>query len=94
LHTRLADLLNTSVRELPVEMRQVGQELAFHLATDPRLHTALADATLQAAYSVDPARTASEVTHRVEAVRRRLLGSDVSRPLRARLARRSTSMRL
>jgi serine protease len=97
LSRRLADLLNTSVSELPGELRQVGQELAFHLATHPGLHRGLADASVHAAISVAsgraPARAASEATHKVDSVRQCLLDMGVSRPLGAKLLKRSGSMR-
>jgi thermitase len=34
----LAELLDTAEQELPERLRQVGQEVAFHLATDPSLY--------------------------------------------------------
>jgi hypothetical protein len=38
LTRRLAALLQTTAAELPARLREVGQELAFHLATNPELY--------------------------------------------------------
>ena len=38
LTRRLAALLRTTAAELPARLREVGQELAFHLATNPELY--------------------------------------------------------
>jgi hypothetical protein len=38
LEDRLAELLNTTVDKLPADLGQVGQELAFHLASAPELY--------------------------------------------------------
>jgi hypothetical protein len=38
LDGRLAELLRTTADKVPADLGQVGQELAFHLATDPELY--------------------------------------------------------
>lgn len=38
LRTRLAELMNVAAEELPARLKEVGQELAFHLSADPALY--------------------------------------------------------
>jgi hypothetical protein len=40
----LAELLRTTADKVPADLGQVGQELAFHLATDPELYRRFEDA--------------------------------------------------
>jgi thermitase len=42
LKTSLAQLLQTTPRELPKRLKEVGKELAFHLTADPELYNQLA----------------------------------------------------
>ena len=44
LGDRLAALLNTTRDKLPADLGQIGQELAFYMATDPILHRRFATA--------------------------------------------------
>jgi serine protease len=45
LESKLAELLGVSVAELPRRLKEVGQELAFHLATNPDVYKAFASAS-------------------------------------------------
>jgi serine protease len=77
LDDRLAALLTTTTGKLPADLGQVGQELAFYLATDPRLHRRFAAAV------ASPARRPA--ADDVEEVRQRLLATGVSPALGAKL---------
>jgi hypothetical protein len=90
LSSRLADLLNTSRDKLPVDLGQIGQELAFHLATDPVLHRRFTNAITPV-----PARArkdadqqdegTSDFTGSLQDVRERLVARGVSRALAGKL---------
>ena len=90
LSSRLADLLNTSRDKLPVDLGEIGQELAFHLATDPILHRRFTNAITPV-----PARArkdadqqdegTSDFTGSLQDVRERLLARGVSRALAGKL---------
>jgi thermitase len=86
LVTALAELLGTSVDKLPVDLGQVGQELAFHFATDPSLHHRFA----AAAVSVDASEESDDL---VRAVGFELIDKGVSPALQAKLATRKKSPR-
>jgi serine protease len=82
LGDQLAALLNTTRDKLPADLGQIGQELAFYMATDPILHrrfaTAISAPTRQRQDTPAPADN-------VEDVRQRLLAKGVSPALAAKL---------
>jgi serine protease len=88
LSDRLATLLNTTTDKLPTDLGQVGQELAFYLATDPGLYRRFANAVSPP--SPAAAEAAPATPHEsVEDVRERLLTKGVSPALGAKLRTRS-----
>ena len=72
----LADLLRTTADKVPADLGQVGQELAFYLATDPELYRRFEDA-------VSPAQDEDAV----DDVRKQLLEKGVSDALQVKLSR-------
>lgn len=93
LYERLADLLHTSPDKLPVDVRQIGQELAFHLGTTPSLHRLFAD-TMRAAVPAADGDVTLDLTSlqgRVDEVRHFLLGKGVSQALAAKLRKDRSS---
>jgi thermitase len=97
LSARLAELLNTSREKLPIDLGQVGQELAFHLATDPSLHRQFANVVTpvqagRATDDVDEREPPTEGSAGRDArsrqdIRERLFARGVSRALAAKLER-------
>ncbi|MCA1617895.1 MAG: S8 family serine peptidase [Acidobacteria bacterium] len=96
LRARLAELLGVTEEELPARLREVGQELAFHLASDPDLYNAFA-ATLApkrpraAEKKAAPKRVATRAAVTtapagVESVRGALLTKDTSAALKAKVS--------
>ena len=90
LGERLAALLNTTRDKVPADLGQIGQELAFHMATDPIIHRRFATAISPPAplppregtSAPAPPITAEDS---VEDVRQRLLRKGVSPALAAKL---------
>jgi thermitase len=78
LSEALAALLGTSTDKLPIDLGQVGQELAFRLATDPSLHR-----RFSAAVVPTRGRRARESDKRE--LRRRLMAKGVSLALGTKL---------
>ena len=74
----LAALLNTSIDKLPADLGQVGQELAFQMATDPSLHRRFST-------GVVPTRTRHDRRSAVLDMRDRLITKGVSRALGTKL---------
>jgi serine protease len=89
LRDALAVLLNTTADKLPTELGQVGQELAFYLATDPSLHRRVANAVSPPPpHQAAPAPTVAAPPpsdEDLQDVRQRLLASGVSPALGAKL---------
>ncbi|HEX6622187.1 MAG TPA: S8 family serine peptidase, partial [Pyrinomonadaceae bacterium] len=96
LRARLSELLGVGEEELPARLREVGQELAFHLASDPALYEAFA-ATLSpkrpraaakkgAAKGANPAAAAAIAPVGVGAVRGALLLKDTSAALKTKVS--------
>lgn len=84
LRATLARLLNTPEDAVELRLREVGQELAFHLATSPKLYEQFEEALSSGSGGVsfdDPTAAAP-----VEGVRADLLSKGASEPLRRRLA--------
>jgi serine protease len=87
LSDRLATLLNTTKDKLPTDLGQVGQELAFYLATDPRLYRRFAQAISPPSPAAAEAAPATP-DENVEDVREGLLTKGVSPALGAKLRTR------
>lgn len=87
LDETLAHLLNTTANKAPADLGQVGQELAFHLATDPHLYRQLEAiiSTPDSEATATPAKPASVATN-VASIRDRLLAKGVSEALRSKLS--------
>lgn len=90
LSDRLAALLNTTRDKVPADLGQIGQELAFYMATDPILHrrfaTAISPPPPVPQREGTSAPTASiTADDSVEDVRQRLLVRGVSPALAAKL---------
>lgn len=83
LRSKLAQLLRTSEAELPVRLKQVGQELAFHFAINPDLYNsfaaALSSLDLPSALTTVPTGVSSSAL--VEEVRIQLPAKGASRAL-------------
>ncbi|HEX9991022.1 MAG TPA: S8/S53 family peptidase [Chloroflexia bacterium] len=88
LNANLAALLGTTEDKLPTQLGQIGQELAFHLATDPALYRQF-DAALKAqpvAAAGALGLAAAGLDETVGPVRQELLAKGVSPALKARLS--------
>jgi serine protease len=88
LNANLAALLGTTEDKLPAQLGQIGQELAFHLATNPGLYRQF-DAALTAqplAAERAPGVEAAGPDENVGRVRQELLARGVSPALKARLS--------
>ena len=88
----LADLLRVPVADLPAQLDEVGQELAFHLATDPALYDRLESAMKRRKPAAGrmlggAAGRARKVAAQpeIKATRARLRAGDTSPTLKARL---------
>lgn len=89
LWSKLAELLQVTEEELPARLKEVGQELAFHLAADPALYEQFAGSL---ARKRRPARAkagaevaATAATGDIGAVRAGLLAKSTSKALKAKL---------
>ncbi len=92
LGARLSELLNTSQDKLPVDLGQIGQELAFHLSTDPALYRRFRDAVTAGPVDAgeDTGRRSEDtrdISGNVREVRERLLRRGVSRALAFKLGK-------
>jgi serine protease len=76
LDGRLAELLGTTADKVPSDLGQVGQELAFYLATNPELYRRFEDAV-----------SAEQDDGTVDDVREQLLKQGVSQALEVKLSR-------
>ena len=85
LRRSLAQLLRSSPEEIPGRLRDVGQELAFHLATDPALYKEFASSLLRPSVAIGA--EAAPAAGQVEATRSSLLARGVSQALGVRLAK-------
>lgn len=88
LNAKLAGLLGTTEDKLPAHLGQIGQELAFHLATDPTLYRQFEAAlrTQPGGAEEAPGMEAAGLADEVGLVRQELLARGVSPALSARLA--------
>lgn len=92
LRSKLAELLNTKEEQVSARLKEVGQEVAFHLTTDPELYRAFSDSVASDASggSGDVQRSPGDRSptprRNVEKVRARLMEKGVSTALRAKLA--------
>lgn len=88
LWSLLAELLNVTAEELPARLKEIGQELAFHLSSDPALYqqfaTALSQKKKRAARSAAKV-AAPAVAGDVESVRAGLLAKSTSKALKEKL---------
>jgi hypothetical protein len=88
LRNRLVTLLRTTEGKLPIDLGQIGQELAFYLATDPTLYRRIANSiSLQGSRTDESkdARVYRPSDQDVEEVRQQLLVKGVSTALGAKL---------
>lgn len=91
LSSRLAELLNVTEEELPARLKEIGQELAFHLAADPVLYqqfaTALSRKKKESAKSIKSIAglTVPAVAGNIESVRAALLSKPTSKALKEKL---------
>jgi endonuclease G len=67
LHKRLSELLQVSQADLPQRLRQVGQELAFHLATDRELFDLFEQTLIPNSPTMEAHIATSEATNEVRA---------------------------
>lgn len=89
LSTALTELLNVAPEELSVNLDEIGQELAFHLATDPALYERFERALRRPSPRTRGARTRGKAAAAkkpdTRAARQRLRAADTSRALAGRL---------
>lgn len=88
LQTRLAELLSTTEAELPVRLREVGQELAFYLAVNPDLYKRFESVLTNRSTVLEspaPVPEGSRSTASAVGVREGLLAHGVSLALGAKL---------
>jgi thermitase len=91
LNATLSTLMNTTEGALPADLGQVGQELAFYLATDPILYRRFAEAVSphgsgpSQAEGVAAFDTSAPASQNIEEVRQQLLLKGVSPALAAKL---------
>lgn len=91
LWSRLAELLNVTEEELPTRLKEIGQELAFHLAADPALYEQFAESLSQKKRkpkraTVAAGLAATATTGDIAAVRAGLLAKSTSKALKAKLS--------
>jgi thermitase len=91
LQSQLAELLNTSLIELPRRLKEVGQELTFHLSTNPELYRTFAALTAQQRIEVEAAepseRTDVASEHAdIQIIRTMLLNQETSKGLKETLS--------
>ena len=91
LWARLGELLNVTEEELPARLKEVGQELAFHLAANPALYEQFSQSLSRkkrspkrAARVVESSPTAT--TGDIETVRAGLLAKSTSKALKVKLS--------
>ncbi|MEV0286981.1 MULTISPECIES: S8 family serine peptidase [unclassified Kribbella] len=80
LNAGLATVLNTTTDKVPVDLGQVGQELAFHLATDPALYR-----RFEAMLTATDRGLAATANSNADTIRDDLLAKSVSPALKAKL---------
>lgn len=90
LWARLAELLMVSEEELPTRLKEIGQELAFHLAANPALYEQFVQSLSQKKRSPKKATTAVEfaptaMAGDIAAVRAGLLAKSTSKALKEKL---------
>lgn len=91
LWARLAELLNVTEEELPTRLKEVGQELAFHLAANPALYEQFSQSLSRKKRSPTRATRAGKsspivTTGDIEAVRSGLLAKSTSEALKVKLS--------
>ncbi|MFN2511945.1 MAG: S8 family serine peptidase [Pyrinomonadaceae bacterium] len=91
LWARLAELLNVTEEELPARLKEVGQELAFHLAANPVLYEQFSQCLSRKKRSPTRATRAGKsspivMTEDIEAVRSGLLAKSTSKALKVKLS--------
>ncbi len=89
LWSRLAELLNVTEEELTARLKEVGQELAFHLAADPVLYQQFANALSRKKRRPADSESgfaALASVGDVAAVRARLLAKPTSKALKGKLS--------
>ena len=84
LNAALAAVLNTTADKVPTDLGQIGQELAFHFATDPALYQQF-EAVLVAHSAADRAAAAETLDGKVDQIRDHLLTKSVSGALKTKL---------
>ena len=92
LWSRLAELLNVTEEELPARLKEVGQELAFHLAADPVLYQQFANALSRKKRRTADSESGFAVLASVgdvAAVRAGLLAKSTSKALKGKLSQSS-----
>lgn len=90
LEKQLAELLNTDVIELPRQLKKVGQELTFHLATNPDLYQTFSSVLANKSSPVTTAIVEAnnlELASNVEKLRISLLSNSISEVLKTKLTR-------
>jgi hypothetical protein len=88
LWSKLSQLLNVPEEELPARLKEIGQELAFHLSSDPKLYQLFADSL--SGKKKKPTRSAMSMAApatagNVESVRAALLAKPTSKALKQKL---------
>lgn len=90
LWANLAELLKVTEAELPARLKEIGQELAFHLASDPALYQQFAQSLSQRKRKPKRTTTAgfesTAVPGTIAAVRGRLLARSTSKALKEKLS--------
>lgn len=89
LESKLAELLGVSVAELPRRLKEVGQELAFHLATNPDVYKAFVSLMSQEKLSSKSMKIDERVIagtgNSIAEVRQVIQSKDISEVLKQRL---------
>jgi serine protease len=85
LASQLAVLLSTSEAQLPARLREVGQELAFHLMVNPDMYREFA-AALAAEAGMETAAIAASAFASPQGLGSRLLAAGISSALQAQVA--------
>jgi len=91
LWSRLAELLDVTEEELPTRLKEIGQELAFHLAANPALYEQFAQSLSQKKRKPKRGKAAAEFAATaakgdIAAVRTGLLAKSASKALKEKLS--------
>ncbi len=90
LKKQLAELLGVTEAELPRRLKEVGQELALHIATNPDLYQKFASALQDESFHLTDSGVEAqdlEVVSNVEQIRNSLLSKNTSEVLKTRLTK-------